>query len=186
MIFYYLARNSVRHLKVDRNETFCVIRLYIFTAVLSSQIALKVQNLLNFVKSKLNMKTFSRQLKPDSCQTHQFKNDLLTPYSWQTRTPPYPTIGGTIASFALVATTSFTIRTSIFPASHEWQSSSVTDVGYAGFHLTRSPQRQQDGAAVENELVKTLKSRRVLIGTAGPESRETVCISSRHLFSVMA
>jgi hypothetical protein len=37
-----------------------------------------VQNLYNFLKSKLNVKTSSRRLKPDSCQTHQHKTDRLT------------------------------------------------------------------------------------------------------------
>jgi hypothetical protein len=41
------------------------------------------------------MKTSSRRLKPDSCQTHQHKTDRLTPDSRQTQTPPDPTTGAT-------------------------------------------------------------------------------------------
>jgi hypothetical protein len=50
--------------------------------------------------TQLNVKTSSRRLKPDSCQTHQHITDRLTPDSCQTQTPPDPTRGVTTASFA--------------------------------------------------------------------------------------
>jgi hypothetical protein len=59
------------------------------------------------------VKTSSRRLKPDSCQTHQHKTDRLTTDSRQTLTPP----DTTIASFAFLATRVTAVRT--FPASHE-------------------------------------------------------------------
>jgi hypothetical protein len=66
-----------------------------FIEALSFQIALKVKK--KTFLSKLNVKTSSRRLKPDSCQTHQHKTDRLTPDSRQTQTPPDSTIGSTIA-----------------------------------------------------------------------------------------
>jgi hypothetical protein len=53
----------------------------------------------------------SKRLKPDSCQTHQYKPDRLTPYSWQPA-PPDHIIGATTASFAFLASRAATVRTS--------------------------------------------------------------------------
>jgi hypothetical protein len=59
-------------------------------------------------KSKLNVQTSSRRLKPDSCQTRRHKVDRPTPDSRQTQNLLDPTIRTTIASFeflpAIVAT----------------------------------------------------------------------------------
>jgi hypothetical protein len=57
------------------------------------------------------VKTSSRRLKPDSCQTHQHKTEHLIPDSRQTQSPPDPTIGATIESFAFLATRVATVRT---------------------------------------------------------------------------
>jgi hypothetical protein len=72
---------------------------------------IKSTKFIQFLFSKLNVKTFSQWLKPDPCQTHQHKTDHTTPDSCQTQTPPDPTIGTTIASFAFLATRLATVRT---------------------------------------------------------------------------
>jgi hypothetical protein len=63
------------------------------------------------LETKLNVKTSSRGLKPDSCQTYQRKSDRLTPDSRQMQTPRDPAIGATIASFAFLATRVATVTT---------------------------------------------------------------------------
>jgi hypothetical protein len=56
------------------------------------------------------MKTSSRQLK-SGMQNYQHKTDPLTPDSRQMQTPPDPTIGVIIASFAFLATKVATVKT---------------------------------------------------------------------------
>jgi hypothetical protein len=80
------------------------------------------------------MKTSSRRLKPDSCQTHQHKTDRLTPGSRQTQTPPDSTVGATIALFAFLATGVATVRTQFKLFLHQTNGvlvqSSVTVIGH--------------------------------------------------------
>jgi hypothetical protein len=88
---------------------------------------------ITFLETKLNEKTSSRRLKPDSCQTRQHKTDRLTPDSRQTQTPPDPTIGSTIASFAFLPTRVATVGTSFQFFPHRTNGalvqSSVTNTG---------------------------------------------------------
>jgi hypothetical protein len=66
-----------------RNASYCNI---------SFAVVLKMQDYKISLGSKLNVKTSSRRLKPDFCQTHHHKPDRLTPYPLRTETPPDPTI----------------------------------------------------------------------------------------------
>jgi hypothetical protein len=101
--------NLLQHIFANRSES---TKLYIF-----------------FSLSKLNLKTSSRRLEPDSSQTHQPKTDRLTPDSRQTQIPPDPTI----ASFVYLATRVATVRTQFqfFPlrTNDVFVQSSVTDIG---------------------------------------------------------
>jgi hypothetical protein len=87
----------------------------------------------NFLKSKLNMKTSARRLKPDSCQTHQHKADRLPPDLRQTQTPPDLTIGATISLIAFLATSRYR-RNLISALPHRTNAAfvqtSVADIGY--------------------------------------------------------
>jgi hypothetical protein len=80
------------------------------------------------------VKTSSRQLKPDSCQTHQHKTDRLIPDTRQKHTQPDSTIGAITAAFEFFATTVATARTlfKFFP--HRTNGAlvqlSLTDIGY--------------------------------------------------------
>jgi hypothetical protein len=115
-----------------REWTFLCWTVIQFIAALSFRIELKLQYL--YIFYKLNVKTSSRLLKPDSCQTHQHKTDRLTPDSRQTHTPPDPIAGVTIVSFAFLVTRVATVRTwfEFFPhrTNGALVQSSVTDIGY--------------------------------------------------------
>jgi len=50
------------------------------------------------------VKTFSRRLKQDSCQTHEHRTHCLTPYSRQRQTQPEPTSGAKIVLFGFFDT----------------------------------------------------------------------------------
>jgi hypothetical protein len=97
--------------KVDGDETFFVLNSNIIFCSIIFANRNENTTFIKFIFIKLNVKTSSRRLKPDSCQTHQHKTDRLTPDSRQTQTPPDPTIGATIASFAFLAATVATVRT---------------------------------------------------------------------------
>jgi hypothetical protein len=63
----YLTTNVVWPVKVDGNETLCSAVTQFIAAL-----PLKIANKIYFL-SKLNVKTPSRQLEPDSCQIRQHK-----------------------------------------------------------------------------------------------------------------
>jgi hypothetical protein len=103
-----------------------------FITAIYFQIALKTQIYSISLQSKSNVKTSSRRLKPDACQTHQHKTDRLTPDSRQTQTPPGPTIGAIVALFVFLAARVATVRTSFqfFSASHERRTRTVKCDGH--------------------------------------------------------
>jgi hypothetical protein len=71
---------------------------------------IEVIKLKDFFLTEFNVKTSSRRLKPDSCQTHQHKTDRLTPDFRQTQTPPDTTVGATFPSCTFFATRVAIIR----------------------------------------------------------------------------
>jgi hypothetical protein len=59
---------------------------------------------------KVNVKTFSWRLKPDSCQKQKHNTYRLNPDSRQIQNLPYLTIGSTIALFSFLAARVATVR----------------------------------------------------------------------------
>jgi hypothetical protein len=66
------ATNDLGH-----GTDFCVEKYY----RLLQQNLCRSKNVYSFLTIKLNVKTYSWQLKPDSCKTHQHNTDRLTPDS---------------------------------------------------------------------------------------------------------